>query len=83
MAANGFWQWKHSPCNEENPTLLAILVGDEIKVINSIPALIGRKASSEVLITLGGLTKLLHNDLFLLLFNFEYNEAVCSFSLRL
>lgn len=71
------------PCDEENPALWDILFSEIIEVINCISALVGRKASGEVLISFSWLTKLFHNNLLLLLFNLENYEAVCSLCFQL
>lgn len=70
------------PCNENNLALLAVLISHKVKIIDCVSALIGWEASSEILITIRWFTKLLHNNLLLLLFNLENNEAVSPFCLQ-
>ena len=62
------------PCNEENLALLAILISDEIKIINRITTLIGRETSSEIVVALIRSAKLVDDNL--LLFDLEKDETV-------
>ena len=71
------------PRNEENPAFWDVLLGHEVKVVNSIATLISRKTGSEVLIALGRLTNLLHHNLFLLLLYLINYKAISSFCLQL
>ncbi|CBI40123.3 unnamed protein product, partial [Vitis vinifera] len=64
------------PCNEENPTFLAILFDHKIKIIDSISTLINKKIYSEILIALSRLTNLFNNNLLFLLLDLENYEAV-------
>lgn len=71
------------PRNEDNSAFLAVLPGDEIKIIHSIAALISRKTGSKVIIALGWPPNLLHYDLLLLLLNLENDEAEFPFGFQL
>jgi len=72
-----------SPCNKNNPALLAVLLCYIIKVINSISALISGQTGREIFIAISWFTKLLHNHLLLLLLDLENNETVSPFCLQI
>lgn len=71
------------PCNEENSAFGNIPFRHKLKIINSISTLISRKTGSEILKALGWFSKLLHNNLLLLLLNLINYVAICPFSLEL
>jgi len=71
------------PCDEKDLALLAVLFGDEIKVVDRVPAFVSGNAGSEIIIAHGGLTNLLNNNLLQLLVDLEDYESMSSLRLQL
>lgn len=65
------------PCNKDNLAFLDIFLGNEIKIKDSIAALISRQRGGEIIVTFIWASEFLHHHL--LLINFEDNETVVSF----
>lgn len=85
--ADVVWQIKRLlpiviPGDEEDPAFLAILLRHKIKIINSVTALVGRKAGRKFLVALDWLSHLFHDNLPVLLLDLENDEAVSSFGFQ-
>lgn len=74
---------KNWPGNEENLALLAVLLGDKVKIIDGISTIVFRQSSHKVIITLSWASSLLHNNLLSLLIDFEDHITVHLLSLEL
>lgn len=57
------WERKHRPGDEENLAFPAVVVADEIQVVDGVPAVIGRQRRREVVVALPGRAGLLDDDL--------------------
>ena len=62
------------PCNEENFAFLAVLSSNEIKIKDSIAALIGRQRCCEIVVGFLRAAKFVYHHLLVL--NLENNEPV-------
>lgn len=71
------------PRNEKYFALLTVLFSHKIKVINSISALLLRKGSSEIIISLARIADLVHSNLLQLLINLECYKTMGSLALQL
>lgn len=71
------------PCDEKYFALLTVFFSHKVKVINSISALLLRKGSSEVVISLARIANLVHSNLLQLLINLERYKTMGSLTLQL
>lgn len=62
------------PCNEKNFAFLAVLMSDEIKIIDSIAALVGWERRREIVIRVTGATEFLYHNL--LVIDLEYDISI-------
>ncbi|KAL0382361.1 UNVERIFIED_CONTAM: hypothetical protein Scaly_0523400 [Sesamum calycinum] len=67
------------PCDEEDLALLAIFIGGEVEIIDSIATLIRREGGCEILVTFVRAAEFVHHHLLTL--NLEGYETVVPFSL--
>jgi len=71
------------PCDEKYFALLTVFFSYKVKVINSISALLLRKRSSEIIISLARIANLVHGNLLKLLVNLECYKTMGSLALQL
>ena len=64
----------HIPGEEEDLALLAVLIGYEVEVVDSVATLIWREAVCEFFVAVTGLTEPFHLDLHRLVVDLEHDE---------